>query len=407
MKRALLLLAGVMTALPINVAMAHVPEGVDFTPAPRTTTKAAVDKSDNVELLAKFAFPNKEGDYFAGGTDLDFQGKYVYAMQQGQNGGIHILDHSGKKPRKVGFFACPGGQNDVAVVKPGLIALGYHNSQCGEPGSGVRLVDVRNPRRPKLLGAVNDLPGGTHTLTVYPGKDIIYASPGGLANGGGVEQILDVSNPNKPEVAATFRPNPTGCHDLAFYVTKETQIAACAGLGETQIWDVSDPLAPRTIGHIVNPFTFFDHSVAFTDDGKYMVLGDENFAAHECSGGPTGAVHIYDVSTPQLPVQVGYYGIDRGPAVWTTVAPGRPNWCTAHLFNFIPGTYTLVSSWYASGMNVIDFSNPRNPTEIAHYMEDGGTSNYWSAYWYDGRIYANDRVDGVDVFEVKGLKEKR
>ena len=80
-------------------------------------------------------------------------------MQQGPDGGIHIIDNSKAKPKKVGFFACPGEQNDIAVVKPGLVALGYHSTQCGGPGGGVRLVDVKNPKRPKLLGAVNDLPG--------------------------------------------------------------------------------------------------------------------------------------------------------------------------------------------------------------------------------------------------------
>ena len=34
-------------------------------------------------------------------------------------------------------------------------------------------------------------------------------------------------------------------------------------------------------------------------------------------------------------------------------------------------------------------------------------TNYWSAYWYDGKIWANDRVKGLDVFTVKGLKEEK
>ncbi len=66
-----------------------------------------------------------------------------------------------------------------------------------------------------------------------------------------------------------------------------------------------------------------------------------------------------------------------------------------------------MSSWYAGGMNVIDFTNPSQPVEIAHYMGTGDDiTNYWSAYWYDGRIWANDRGNGaLDVFEVEGLKE--
>jgi hypothetical protein len=377
------------------------------TPA-RSLNAAEADASDNVKLVAQFPYENKEKDFFAGGTDIAFSGKYVYAMQQGANGGVHIIDASHGKQKKVAFVPCPGGQNDVAVVKPGLLAIGYHSSQCGgATGAGVRLLDVQNPNKPKYLGTV-ETPGGTHTLTTYPGKPIIYASPGGLANGGGTQQIIDVSNPNAPEIAATFRPNgPIGCHDVEFYVSGDTKIAGCAGAGEAQLWDVSDPLAPVTISHLAVPAQF-PHSFAFTHDGKYAVVGDEAIAGNDCVGGPTGSLWIYDISVPQAPVLMGTWGPQRGPQPAGSSNTDRNTWCSAHLFNFVPGTYTLVASWYAGGMSVIDFSNPTLPTEIAHYMGEGeDLTNYWSAYWYDGRIWANDRTKGLDVFTVKGLKEAK
>ena len=374
-------------------------------PAARPAPREA-DKSDNIKLTATFPYANESKDFFQGGTDMAFSGKFVYAMQQGPDGGVHVIDHSKATPKKIAFIPCPGGQNDVAVVKPGLIAIGYHESTCGDaPGGGVRLIDVKDPNKPKYLGAVNDLPGGTHTLTTYPGKPIIYASPGGLANGGGDEQIIDVSNPAKPEVVAKFTPQEAGCHELEFYFSKDEKLAICAGAGEAQVWDVADPLAPVTIGHIAVPAQF-PHSVAFTDDGKYFVVGDEAIAGNDCVGGPTGSLWIYDFSVRQAPVLVGTFGPKRGPLPAGSSNYNRNTWCSAHLFNFVPGTYTLVSSWYAGGLNVIDMSNPSLPVEIAHYMGTGDDiTNYWSAYWYDGRIYANDRVKGLDVFEVKGLKE--
>ena len=363
-----------------------------------------VDKSKNVRLIKRFAYRDANG-YSEGGTDIDFQGRYVYVARQGPRGGVQILDASRKVPRTVGFVRCPGTQNDVAIVKPGLLALGYHSSGCGLPGMGVRLIDVRNPRRPRLLGQV-ETPGGSHTITVYPGKPIIYASPGGLpTNGGATEQIIDVSNPRRPKIVNTFRPNASGCHDLTFDIRKRRKIAVCPGMGETQIWDVTKPTKPATIGHIVNPLMFFHHSAAVSPDGRYLVLGDENFAADECVGGPTGAIYVYDLANLIAPTPVSYFGIARGPALVSSPDIDRGAWCTAHLFNFIPGTRTLVSSWYAGGMNVIDLRNPANPTEIAYYA--GGGANYWSAYWYDGRIWANDRVRGLDVFTVKGLKAKK
>ena len=365
-------------------------------------------KSDNIKRTYTFPYkgtvhpPESTDDYFKGGTDIDFDGNLIYAMQQGETGGVHIIKRTRKRPGhvKLGFVPCPGSQNDIALVKPGLVAIGYHTSQCGgELGGGIRLIDVSDPKRPKYLGAVNDIPEGTHTLTVYPGKPIIYASPGGLANSNGIEQIIDVSDPKNPEVVATFTPNPTGCHDLTFFFKDDQKLAFCAGGGETQIWDVSDPLAPVTITHIPHPNMVFPHSVAITHDGKYAFIGDENFEAHECEGGPTGAIWIYDISNIQAPVSVSYYSIPRGQG---STADSRANWCTAHLFNFIPGTYTLVSSWYAAGLNVIDFTDVTAPEELAFYMGTGDHyTNYWSAYWHDGRIYANDRTRGLDVFKVK------
>jgi hypothetical protein len=68
----------------------------------------------------------------------------------------------------------------------------------------------------------------------------------------------------------------------------------------------------------------------------------------------------------------------------------------------------MVGSWYAGGMNVIDWSDPMAPVELAHYMgNESDITNYWSAYWYDGKIWANDRVKGLDVITVKGLKEQK
>lgn len=110
-----------------------------------------VDQTDNVSVVARFAY--------TAGTDLDFSGNLVYAARQGDDGGVAIIDVSKGKPRQVGFVGCPGTQNDVAVVKPGLIALGFYSGQCGGGEAGIRLIDVRNPRKPRFLDTIG-LPTG-------------------------------------------------------------------------------------------------------------------------------------------------------------------------------------------------------------------------------------------------------
>lgn len=388
-----------------------------------TADEVATDASDGVTLVSHFPFDGID-DLFSGGTDLAFDGKYVYAAQFGDAGGVHIFNATGHNPQKVGFFDCPGTQNDVAVLGDGLIVLGFHEggqegTDCEEPGGGVRIIDVSDPANPVERGNVLDIPGGTHTIKVHPELPIIYASPGGMAtNGGGplsdggVQQIIDASDPDAPFVRSQFQPNPNGCHDVYLSVTDERDrdLIACVGLGESQLWDITDdPFAPRTIARIHNPLIFFDHSAAISDDGDLLVIGDENFGAHECEGGPTGAMFAYDISVPELPVLQGYFGIDRHPGDDPHISSStieRETWCTAHQYDFIPGTRTMVASWYTGGMNVIDWSDPTSPQELAHYRLDGPAfenSNYWSAYWHDGYVYANDRGRGMDILHVEGL----
>jgi hypothetical protein len=354
----------------------------------------AINKTDNIRLVESFKY--------TGGSDIAFEGKYVYFGQLGDEGGVRILDVSGKLPKEVAFIRCPGSQNDVAVVRPGLLALAYHSGHCGStPGAGVRLIDVSNPKKPVFLSDVN-LPGGAHTITVYPGTDIIYASPGGLANGGGVEQILDASNPKKLKVAATFKPNPTGCHDLAFAraADGDTMLAFCAGGGEVTIWDVTDELAPIVIAHGFTP-SFFPHAAMPTPDGEYLVITDENFAVHDCVGGPTGSMWVFDIRNPSVPIPVGHWGPQRGAA--PVGGAGTP-WCTAHNLNFVGKTRQAVVSWYSGGTSVVDFSDPTFPEEVAYFQPDD--TNVWSSYYFDGYIYTNDLERGIDVLEVKGMKDK-
>lgn len=402
----------------IDGAPSHRHGPVDDPQLASTGDEMRTDASDGVTLRQHFPFDGID-DLFSGGTDLAFHGDLIFAPQFGDAGGVHIFQRSGPNVRQVGFFSCPGTQNDVAVLDADHIVLGFHSggdpdSDCVEEGGGVRVIDVSDPRRPVERGNVLDIPQGTHTLKVHPEEPIIYASPGGIANSGGVQQIIDASDPDAPFVGGQFAPNATGCHDVSFSVTdqRDRDLVACVGLTESQLWDITDdPFEPETIARIVNPAIFFHHSAAISDDGDLLIIGDENFGAHECEGGPTGAMFAYDISNPQLPVPTGFFGIDRhggdDPHVSSSTVD-RSTWCTAHQYDFIPGSRVMVASWYTGGMNVIDWTDPMRPEELAHYRVDGPAfenTNYWSAYWHDGLVYANDRGRGMDVIHVPGLPD--
>src|SRR5207248_3102091 len=65
-----------------------------------------------------------------------------------------------------------------------------------------------------------------------------------------------------------------------------------------------------------------------------------------------------------------------------------------------------VQAWYQGGVSVMDFTDAAHPVEIAYFDRGpldpkvlilGGD---WSAYWYNGHIYASEIARGLDVFEL-------
>jgi hypothetical protein len=80
------------------------------------------------------------------------------------------------------------------------------------------------------------------------------------------------------------------------------------------------------------------------------------------------------------------------------VASGNSQSCTAHNFNFIPGTKMLVAAWISGGTNVIDLTDPASPKEVAHYSPDEAVA--MSSYWYRGLIFVADFARGLDVLEL-------
>ena len=357
-----------------------------------TRDEAPEERSENVRELGSLSYKDA--------TDIDFSGNLVYAARQGEKGGVYIVDVSRTRPRELAFVPCPGTQNDVAFVRPGLIALGFYSGNCGgSGGSGIRLIDVRDPREPRFLDTVS-FPDGAHTLTVYPGKPLIYVSPGGLGENGGTEYVVDVSDPANAKVVSTFTPNPFGCHDISFHLTGPRPLAFCPGQLETQILDVSNPRVPEVIAHIP-PAMEFPHSAVASPDGTLLVIGDESlFTAHDCVSGtsPLGGLYAYDISDPTNPILRGHISSPRGAAPVGTLATAD---CTAHNFNFAEGTRKVVASWYTGGTSVIDFQDPSAPREIAHYRPDDADA--WSSYFYRGHVFVSDGNRGLAMLRVDGL----
>ena len=384
-------------------------------------------------------------DTFAQGSDLAFKGNLVIA---GTYQGTGIFKTLKRAPyiKQISFLPCAGGQGDVSVMGDYVIVsvdTALVGPTCkpedtasanpvtygsGGAWEGIRIIDISNPSRPSYVTSV-DIPCGSHTNTLLPGKtkSYVYIESYPLS-GQGVDcnyathrkvQIVEIPNDNPQKaklLEETIDVSPNiGCHDITTFPERDLMFGAC--INQSFIWSIKKPTQPELLARITNPNMQIHHSTAMTWDGKILILGDETGGAaagggHGSEDSTVGAAWFYDVSKPDSPELLGHHSYPRG--VPPPTSPDRWRW-TNHNFNVIPmkneKKYLLAVSYYMGGIAVIDFSKPANPKELGYYITspDDVSPDTWSSYWYNGRIYTNDHLSkhGVGVYEFAGTTSSK
>jgi hypothetical protein len=320
--------------------------------APARASHNDDDHSKNIKRLAQVPIivkadnPNTKDvneEVRASGSDLAFKGDLLFAGSYEGPATFKILK---AKPylKQIGFLNCAGSQGDVSVWG-NLLIVSVDSPRVGPkctptdtaPASqaqfaagtafeGLRLINIKNPKRPTQIGTVST-PCGSHTHTIHPAGKKLYVYIESYPLGAQVPScsvashrkvsIVEVplSNPAKSKVVGALDVSPAiGCHDVTVFPKKKIAIAAC--ITESQVWSIKNPAKPQILGRIRNPLIMIHHSSSFTWDGKYAILGDEfgGAAGGGCVGSsdaPVGAMWFYDISDPSSPEEVGYFGPDR------------------------------------------------------------------------------------------------
>src|SRR6185295_873527 len=196
------------------------------------------------------------------------------------------------------------------------------------------------------------------------------------------------------------------CHDITVYSSIGLAAGACSGNGI--LLDIKDPVHPKRLDAVNDPNYAYWHSASFSNDGKKVVFTDEwggGLGARCRANDPNkwGADAVFSLKDNKLSF-ASYYKL---PA-----AQGDSENCVAHNGSLIPipGRDIEVQGWYQGGISVMDFTDAEHPVEVAYFdrgpiLPDmlvlGGD---WSAYWYNGHIYASEIARGLDVFELTPTK---
>ena len=322
---------------------------------------------------------------------------------------------------------------------------------------GVRIFDISDIKNPKQVAAVQTCRGShTHTLVVDPNdKNNVYLYVSGTSFVRQSDELAGCSGeaPDKDPNTALFRidvikvplaspqdaqivasprlfsdesgklnaltnggthskegmaePSATDqCHDITVYSAIGLAAGACSGNGI--LIDIKDPAHPKRLDAVNDPNYAYWHSASFSNDGKKVVFTDEWGGGLGARCRPTdpnkwGADAIFEVQDKKLKF-ASYY---KMPA-----AQGDSENCVAHNGSLIPvpGRDLEVQAWYQGGISVMDFTDATHPVEIAYfdrgpiYKDILVLGGDWSAYWYNGHIYASEIARGLDIFELAPTK---
>jgi hypothetical protein len=254
--------------------------------------------------------------------------------------------------------------------------------------------EVLNPQASAaLLDSVVKARGGSGAPTAADSAALRRALPEIVA------EVMKEHTAQMPDSNA----GPTQCHDITVYPAIGLAGGACGGYG--LLLDIRDPANPRRIGAVSDSNFSYWHSATFNNDGNKLLFSDEwgGGSQPKCRKSDKkewGADAIFTLRNRQQLQFESYYKI---PAAQTP----QEN-CVAHNGSLIPipGRDIMVQAWYQGGVSVFDWTDPKQPKEIAFFdrgpvsgeqLESGG---YWSTYWYNGVIVGSEMARGLDIFEL-------
>ncbi|GAB7094439.1 hypothetical protein JCM30237_15910 [Halolamina litorea] len=163
---------------------------------------------------------------------------------------------------------------------------------------------------------------------VYVQDDVAY-----LAHWDAGTWLLDVSDPSEPSVISHIGRGPETVAD------------------DFRYGDDSYDALPGN-----------DHYAAVDEAGDLLAIGREAWATEDLPEGGPGGIDLYDISDPAAPRQLST--IQPPP---TPDATQEGSWTTAHNFEFRDGV--LYSAWYRGGVKRHDVSDPTAPEQLTWWAD--------------------------------------
>jgi WD40 repeat protein len=206
-----------------------------------------------------------------------------------------------------------------AFVNSVVFSPNGHTLAAGTTDGAVLLWDVTDPVRPTAPAYPLTGQDGVGPVVFSPDGRILASGSDGSGTGEGPAigniQLWDVTDPASP---TTLGPVITGSGEVSSLVfSPDGRILASGsdgtynlyGAGTIQLWDVANPARPAALGQSSTDAQGFN-SLAFSPRGRILASGDLS-----------GVVQLWDVSDPARPAALGRFRTDTRGLVSVAFSP--------------------------------------------------------------------------------------
>jgi hypothetical protein len=331
---------------------------------------------------------------------------------------------SAKGVREISRFDCAGGGQ--IVVDRGIAYIGHMTAP-----HGTSIVDVRDPKHPRLLAALT-IPEGTHSHKVRVSDGIMIVNheaagtpPAGWRGGFGVH---DVSDPANPKPVTRWETSGTGMHRYDFdgrYLYGSPTFDGYLG-NIVGIFDLHDPARPQEVGRwwmpgqwtaggevpgwtatahrCHHPLRFGDRLYTSYWQGGFVILDIADMGSPKLVSGldwsPPFPCPTH--SAVPLPFEINgrkylivadedVFHLFPGPPafIWVVdvTVEERPVPVSTFQIDTLDGTpqrkatgchqpiekitgTEFPAAWFANGMRIIDVARPHAPREVGYFVPD-------------------------------------
>lgn len=246
--------------------------------------------------------------------------------------------------------------------------------------AGIRIFDISQPAAPRQIAFLSIEGLGVHRIW-YVGGRYAYASAHIEGFTDHILAVIDVMDPTRPALAAqwwlpgmwraggeqpAWRPGKRWALHHAI-VAGDLAYGAWRDAGIT-VHDVSDPTAPKLIGHSnwSPPFAGGTHTPLPLPDRNLLVVADEATSTN-CANG-LAYTWVVDVREPANPVSIA-----------TMPTPGEEDFCAKggkfgphNLHENRPGSFQssnlIFATYHNAGLRIFDIANPFAPRETGYFV---------------------------------------